>query len=123
VIRNPFDRAISVYYWKFRNNHDKPDLNGFVLGLSEKKFPAWHRLTINNQVAVDLVCRYENLQVDLEKVTQKLGLPALALPHAKATLRKDHRHYSRVLNPDSRAHLEKICAPEMDYFGYQWIEQ
>jgi len=120
VVRNPFDRAISLYYWHAKNTEDMVDLNQFILGLEEKKISAWHRFTINGQVAMDLICRYENLQSDLDLATTKIGIPPLSLPHAKSSHRKDRQHYSQLINSEARNHIERLCMKEINAFNYHW---
>jgi hypothetical protein len=120
VVRNPFDRAISLYYWRLKNLPDKPDLNRYILSMKAGKLSTWNRYTINNELAVDLVCRYENLQLDLETVAAKIGIEPLVLPHAMTSFRKDRRDYHELINPEARAHIEHLCKKEIRAFNYGW---
>ncbi len=120
VVRNPFDRAISLYYWQTRKQEKRPDLNIFILGLDKFKISTWHRYTINDQVAMDTICRFENLQADLDTVAKKVGIPPFVLPHAKGAHRNNHQHYSILINPEARAHIERLCGKEINAFHYFW---
>jgi len=122
VVRNPFDRAISLYYWHLtKHANDRQDLNRFILGLSANKLCTWHRYTINNKIAMDMVCHYENLQIDLDAAAAKIGIPPLILSNAKGAFRKDRRPYSQLINPEAREHIEHQCSTEIEAFNYQWV--
>ena len=73
-------------------------------------------------MAMNFVCRFENLQTDLDLVTEHIGIPSLVLPHAKANYRKDHQHYSQLINPAAREHIERLCREEIEFFNYQWSD-
>ena len=119
--RNPFDRAISHYYWSDRDQ-ERP-INDYIIDAPGEMLSNWGLYTIGDEIAVDFVGRYEDLAADLATVASKLGLPELpSLPRAKSRFRLDRAHYSELLNPQSRAHIEAVCAKEMDAFHYRWQE-
>ena len=117
--RNPFDKAISQYYWSTRE--PRPAIAEYLDSLRTKFLSDWNIYTIENQVVADFVGRYENLADDLATVAKKLGLPSeLSLTKAKGSHRKDHRHYNQVLDEPTRALIEQVCAREMSTFNYSW---
>ena len=118
--RNPYDKAISLYFWHTRNFEKCPDINEYIQRMSQSQLSNWHVYTINDQVAVDFVGKYEKLDEDLRIVTNKLGLPDYALPKAKGHSRTSHQHYSKLLDKESRHHIEKMCANEIETFKYGW---
>ncbi|NEZ68106.1 hypothetical protein D0962_36160 [Leptolyngbyaceae cyanobacterium CCMR0082] len=140
--RNPFDKAISRYYWdkekckqKYEYSkayyHSKnkevpeyiplPEINDYLSSIEEQFLSSWNIYTINNRIAVDFIGRHENLLNDLKTIKDKLGLPnELSLPEAKKGYRLDQRHYSKILNEQTRFRIEKICSREMEMFGYHW---
>lgn len=119
--RNPFDKAISRYYWSTRGNGEKPSIGDYLDNVDPKLVSNWSVYTINNKIAVDFVGRYERLAEDLQKVKERLGLQReLVLPNAKGSHRTDRRHYSQVLSPHDRARIEELCANEIAAFGYEW---
>ncbi|MEM9008996.1 MAG: hypothetical protein AAGE59_36495, partial [Cyanobacteria bacterium P01_F01_bin.86] len=96
-----------------------PDITDLLKSLPDETLSNWWIYTIENQLAVDFVGRHENLYDDLEKVRKRLGIPSkILLPKAKAHFRKDRRHYSKVLTPESRLLIESVCSKEMTCFGY-----
>ncbi|MEO1297640.1 MAG: sulfotransferase family 2 domain-containing protein [Cyanobacteria bacterium J06636_16] len=120
--RNPFDKAISLYYFFIAEHPELPaDITEHLRATSVDYLSNWCRYTIEDKVAVDFVGRYETLSDDLETIRQRLGLPhPIRLPRAKGDFRKDRRHYSQVLPSDSRNWIATTCAKEMNHFGYAW---
>lgn len=117
--RDPFDKAISHYYWS--TTEPRPDINEFLMATPARQLTNWARYTIADQVVVDFVGRFEDLAGDLAVVAQKVGLPGKIIPpKAKGGYRSDRQHYSRVLDARTRARIEAICARELDTFHYQW---
>lgn len=120
--RNPFDKAISAYYWYSQNSEESIES---YLSLHAKKhhLTNWHIYTLNDKIAVDFIGRYERLDEDLCTALQQIGLPGeIVLPRAKGGVRKDKSHYSRMLSPAARAQIERICAKENNAFSYEWVD-
>lgn len=120
--RNPFDKAISRYYWS--TDPPRPDISVYLETASRRRLSNWSIYTINNEIAVDFIGRYERLDDDLEAVSNKLELPEkLSLPRAKGAHRLNRDHYSRVLDDKARARIELVCANEIKAFDYHWAEE
>lgn len=122
VVRNPFDRVISVFYYELRKGGPSLELNDYILKLDPKRLSAWKHYTIGGVPAMNLICRYETLQTDLDIMSEKVGIPTLELPRTKTNFRMDHQHYSKVINAEARARIEEVCSAEIDHFGYHWTE-
>ncbi len=117
--RNPFDKAISRYYWSTRE--PRPAISDYLATAPIFFLSNWDTYTVNDDIAVDFVGRYENLNEDLDFIRQKIGLEGeLRLPRAKGAYRKNRDHYSRVLDQKSRSRIEVVCAKENAYFDYHW---
>jgi len=117
--RNPFDKAISRYYWS--TSEPRPKIYDYLSAAQIKYLTNWDIYTINDQVAADFVGRYENLADDLAVVANKIGIPGpLNLPQAKSGYRQNREHYSHVLDPQSRARIELVCAKEITALNYAW---
>lgn len=118
--RDPFDKAISRYYWSTRD--PRPEISQYLNSAPIRFLSNWDIYTIDNQIAIDFVGRYENLTHDLAFITDKIGLPdELTLPNAKGSYRKSREHYSRILNAEARTRIEIVCAKELETFNYCWI--
>lgn len=117
--RNPFDKAVSRYYWSTRE--PRPSLERYLDDVPVRLLSDWDIYTINDHLAVDFVGRYENLQEDLARVAAQLGLPeAPTLPRAKSNYRTSRSHYSELLTPRARERIERVCAKELNAFDYRW---
>jgi hypothetical protein len=120
--RNPWDRVISHYYYK-NPSEPRPTLAQYM---AVKRF---HRLkragfdlyTINGEVVVDRICRFENLADELEDVRRQLGIPEkLALPFAKSQFRVDRRSYRDILDDDQRVQIAEFFKDEINLMGYEF---
>lgn len=121
--RNPFERVISQYYYRFKEE-PRPSLDEFLdskitLGLKARGVSLY---TIDGEVVVDRVCLYENLQEELERVRVALGMPQkLELPAAKGGFRKDKRSYREILRPDQIARIGQLFEQEISRY-YSHLE-
>ncbi len=100
--RNPWDKVISHYY--FRTGKSNLDIS-FDEFLQLKRYRGAYNYpiyTINDRIAVDYLGKYENLEKDLTKICNEIGIPFDGwLPNAKGNYRKDLRHYRSQYNEQS----------------------
>ena len=123
VERNPWDKVISDYYFRFRVPETRPPLRTFIeSGLADASVLNLPRYTVGGKVAVDLVARYEDLTSELARVERRLGLPseALVLPRAKAHYRTDRRHYSAAYRPAEADLVAQLFAEEIALHRYRF---
>ena len=77
--------------------------------------------TIEGQVAVDRLGRYEDLEAELESFGERVGLPGpLAVPRTKDSQRSDRRHYREVLRDEDAEKIAKLFADEIALLGYEY---
>lgn len=118
--RNPWDKVISYYFWKYREE-PRPDLDHFLFSEEIREVSCWDLYTDSDDVIVDRVYRYEELAGALSEITERCRLPEeLVLPKAKSGLRGDSRHYRDALNLDQRRRVEDVFEKEIERFGYEW---
>jgi hypothetical protein len=121
VERNPYDKAISLYWWWTSSDEQRPTFDEFLRDIPASRLSNWGMYTIGDEVAVDQVCRYETLDADLAEVSNRIGVPIdLSTFRAKSHTREDRRPYREVITPDQRARIELLCARELDAFSYTW---
>jgi hypothetical protein len=121
VERNPFDRAVSQYFWKNRKLVEKPDMQEFFRSLSTPSMSNWNVYSGKDGVLVDRILRYENLDQELSEVGNLLGIKIdISSIHAKSHTRTDNRNYREIIDNKSRLIIEERCAKEIKHFGYQW---
>jgi len=119
--RNPFDRIISRFYWRLNHYGEKINIEDFIRASPQRLLSNWDLYTIENDIVVDFVGKYENLNNNFNFVANELGLPGnIKLPKLKSDYRLDRRHYSMVLGKAERKMIEKACFREIDAFSYHW---
>ncbi|MGV7221974.1 MAG: sulfotransferase family 2 domain-containing protein [Nitrospinales bacterium] len=122
VVRNPWDRFISLYYWK-NKKESRQSISSFLQNGGSKIFQEgdFNLYSIKGEIAVDKICFYENLEEDLEEVRIKCGLPEkLILPKEKSWTRKDRRPYKEILNDEQADLIRNLSLMEIDEFGYTY---
>ncbi len=121
IDRNPWDKTISHYY--FMTKRKKMDitldeyLNAGCLCFNYGKYTDYND---SGKIVVDRVIRYENLNVELSEVLDRLGIPfsgSLEV-RAKADIRKDRRPYQEVLTDSQREReFKKSLQEKSSYSG------
>ena len=123
IERNPYDKAVSRYYWSTRKMEPRPTLEDHLNARAPAALSNWHLYTIDDELAVDYMMRYESLEESLRYVEEALALPSpLQLPTAKSGYRKSRRHYSQLISPEARKRIDTVCAKELAAFRYEWEE-
>lgn len=120
--RNPWDRFISIYYWRCQSE-PRPTISEFLESdeMAMLKKRGFEVYTIEGKPVVDRVCYFENLSEELEKIRIKLGIPeSLELPNAKSGSRKDRRNYRDILTEEQKIKIEQFFSDEIRLFGYTY---
>lgn len=131
VERNPWDRALSRYWWQRQrweeqDRTDFPSLSDYLAWLEHNKphwLSSWGHYTIGDEIAVDRMLFYEDLANGLLDLGFELGLGGLfRLPEkqAKGGFRRDPRPYSEVLSGADRERIGRLCRREIAAFSYRF---
>jgi len=126
-VRNPWERLVSEYqYILDRPEHGRhrrvralDSFAGFIR-LQIKRRDAYQIRMLcdaSNNLLVDFVGRYENLEDDWARVSKRIGIPCQPLPHKNAGTRKGLGHY---YTEDSIALVAEHWAAEIEMFGYRY---
>lgn len=116
--RNPWDKVVSWYFWKYPSGNG-PSLSEFVLSGEAHEVSDYGLYTIDDELAVDYVGRFERLPEDFAKVCERIGLEvSLELPRAKTQTRKDRRSYRELLGERERRAIQESFARQISLFGY-----
>lgn len=129
IERNPWDKAVSRYFWQKhrwerRGRSGFPDISSYLAYLEKEKphwLSNWGHYTINDKIAVDHVVQYDNLVANLAHIQKDLNLPRNITPprkRAKAGHREVDKHYSELLSKADRELISRVCAAEIEAFGY-----
>lgn len=133
VIRNPWDKMISDYYWRIRNIADPPDFPDYVRSLARGQTPPgigpevqfhdnWEIYTLDGGVAVDDIIYYEDLTNGLDTVLkQKVGINWDGwLPRAKGTSRPRNGTGSAIYTPELADLVRQLYQKEITLGGYDY---
>jgi Sulfotransferase family len=129
-VRNPYQRVVSDYLWrtKIKEVKDVKFLDFLYIlddNFSKHKIKPinhdnWLMYTIDDQIAIDFVGRYEQFNEDIEKVCTYLKIPFShnMFPNAKKSVQNyDYRSW---YGQEEKFLVEKIFAKEIDYFNYHF---
>jgi Sulfotransferase family len=138
IIRNPWDRVVSLFAWEARNQPALKPAKRFYhrLGLPFDEFGETRKLfgafaagdwTTNDRfylidaaLCVDFVIRYERLAEDFAELCGRVGLPTIPVPHLKAGLRRAEHRYTDYYDETSKAIVSERHEQDIRLFGYEF---
>ena len=150
IERNPWDKTISLYCWwrqlesQWRNDpaafrrdlgaaargvelmisqHPVGDMtvSEFVQSGRANLVQGYELYTIDGEVVVDRILRFERLADEVAEVARHLGINDLPeLPRAKSGIRTPGLHYRDLLDDGDRAKIARVFAREIAMLGYEF---
>ena len=119
--RNPWDRFISYYFFKYRTEPRPSFLEAIEAGaLKELLNTSRGIYRMDGKIVVDHVARYENLEAELAEVCRKVGIPEKpSLPRVKSSFRPKV-HYRELLGENEREQIRAVFREEIETFGYKF---
>ena len=137
IARNPWDRAVSLFYWeKKRKPTEKPQKRFYhYLGVpfdefaqTKREFSAFIKgenwgnndafYVKDGKLCVDFIIRYEHLNEDFATLCARLDLPDTPLPQLKAGIRAKGRHYSELYDEETKAIVAERHFHDIRLLGY-----
>jgi hypothetical protein len=121
VERNPWDRQVSLYYWRMRSRAERETFEEFLRRSPAPIIRNWDNYAIGGEIITDRIIRYESLASDYDEVLAGLGVDASDAPlqQMKTGLRavESYRaHYTEETKELVRRWYER----EIDRFSYQF---
>jgi hypothetical protein len=116
--RNPWDKAVSLYSWRAPTEIDGARFSEWVISDCGQLESDWPLYSIDDDLAVDFVGRFENLTDDLRAALAKVGAPGvdrLTLPTAHTGRRRE----IPLMTTEAQARIAEIFCREIDRFGYE----
>jgi hypothetical protein len=139
IVRNPWDRALSYFFWDKRQEPSIRPQKRFYhyLGVPFDEFEIIKdqfsdyikRRTLENndrfyiidsKPCVDFVIRYEHLEEDFTEVCKRVGIPASSIPHLKTGIRKKSRHFTEYYDEITRDIVAELHSSDLRFFGYEF---
>lgn len=111
-IRNPFDRIVSAAAFSAGANGLSHINTNYAFRKVQMEF-----IKINGKVAIDDHIRFENIQVDFDRICEKLGISKTELPKKNVS---DHSNYKDYYNAEVQQKVYEYCKETIDYFGYEF---
>jgi hypothetical protein len=126
TIRNPFEKIISMYFFKkYRKKDDYSDpvktRKDFNLWCVESGPPLDRGIyTIDGKYILDDVVRAEVLNDEMERVCNKLNIPwnPSLIGRAKSDIRPEWATASYMYGQEAREAVEQVYDFELDFFNY-----
>ena len=124
VVRNPWERAISAYFYKYQTV-----IYAGVEGLIKEKFMKENELQsmssyycIDGDISVDYCTKIETIQEGFNEVCDKLNIPKqglLKLNNAGDVLRANTR-YVEYYDQEMIDHIGNLYSDDVENFGYNF---
>lgn len=132
VVRNPFSWVVSWYFYrkKIKNKNNTRGI-AFNEWLSNRNSSAYNisgigltfsqhdMLSYNNNIELDYVAKFENLQQDFNTICDKIGIERQQLPHKNKT---EHKHYTEYYDEETKQIVMERFAKDIECFGYKFGE-
>jgi hypothetical protein len=117
--RNPWDRQVSLYYHRYRNEDERPPFAIFIHSGRRPRINNYEIYSIGGEPTVDFLGRFETLEQDLQHALGQVGLKFNKnLPHAKSTFRPNARSYRDYYDGDTIAIVRDWYKREIDLLEY-----
>jgi len=122
--RNPWDRQVSFYRYKTRSlsKEKKPGFKAFLAKGKRAQVTNWSIYSIDDEVVLDFIGRYENIDEDFKTALKAIGLPDdMALPKANlGPKRVNRKNYQDYYDDESQKIVADWSAGEIEYMGYEF---
>jgi len=145
IVRNPFDKMLSKFYMEkrfFEKNKDEKqgflkrllsaqrknfmldkklsDIEKFRIWVKSSRFIDRDKYMIDDKVCVDFFIKYEELEVGMKQVCERLGVEfnEQEIPQLKKGQRQTEFSIAEFYDDKSKAIVEKLYKFELDYFNY-----
>lgn len=122
-VRNPWDRAVSLYYWKKRTgSHSYEHFHMW----SEKTGhdTLYHKFLLdeNGNQCVDFIGRFENLLEDFQTVCKKIGIPPPEkIGHENIQNVPNRKHYTQYFTNEGQIQrVRDLYHRTIDILGYEF---
>ncbi len=133
IVRNPWDRAVSLYnFLADANNPVQPIptfreylfeikqefLEGEFIRPAVFKHGCYFYLCENDKIIVDRVIKYENREEELKKISETIGFDLSPAVHHGKT--QDKNGYKKHYDSETRKIIELVYAKDIEEFGYSF---
>jgi hypothetical protein len=119
--RNPWDRQVSAYHFRYRRRRTPPPLAEFLQDDKRARLNNYEIYSLDGEPCVDFLGRFESLEEDFRHALGEIGLSLdHALPRAKAGIRKNGKHYRDYYDDHTRELVGDWYAREIKLLDYSF---
>jgi hypothetical protein len=119
--RNPWDRQVSAYHFRYRRKATPPSFADFLDHDRRARLNNYEIYSLDGDVCVDFLGRFENLEEDFRHALDAIGLKfEHELPRAKAGIRLDGKHYRTYYDNHTRDLVGGWYQREIKLLGYSF---
>ena len=120
--RNPWDRQVSWYFDKTRSKSRRPSFERFLRDRRRAYVDNYQLYTVDGELAVDFLGKYECLGQDLKSVLCKLGIrEEVQIARTNVTnTRLNGQEYRTLYTPQTRRLVADWYAREIELLGYEF---
>jgi hypothetical protein len=127
--RNPWDRMLSLYSWRWRGVINRPNFDDFIISMMQSKeaqknfrsysFSNLSIYSINDLPAMDYMGRYESLKEDMNIIFKNINLPEPGeLTFSKSGIRSKMK-FIEFISDKSDCIIRDIFSKEIKIFNYE----
>ncbi|MCF2906666.1 hypothetical protein L0666_16855 [Octadecabacter sp. CECT 8868] len=129
IVRNPYDFAVSNYYWFSKTGRTDLSFTDFLEAEPNRLLVNRAIIDVDGAPATDVTLRYETLSNDVAALSERLGLgtslsDGLASISAKGSLRPKSKTTADVFarNPGAAEIVTQLCAEDIARYGYDRLD-
>lgn len=129
VVRNPFDRMVSMFFWRL-DDATRQEMLDAPFDQVREAFQTWIRgadagknlskLCIGPRYVIDHILYFERLEADFAALAQELGLSEAPLPRYKTLSRSRDEPWSAYYDAAAQTRVARASAFELAQFGYDF---
>lgn len=126
IVRNPWDWQVSLYRYMLKNTahhqHEHvsslKDFNEYIVWRcdNEARLQKDYLYSIDGELLVDFVGKYETLDTDFDSICNRIGISA-SLPKLNVSNTKPYQEY---YSTETRDLVNKVFEPDIKLFGYSF---
>lgn len=128
-VRNPYEQLVSDYFWRLRSSGQNVSFLAYLQALKSRDESGglvhpgavsnFEMVTLDNEIAVDFLGKYENIEKDFSAIGEKLGIESLKLgSHEKRGKKKSN--YADYYGEQERKLADQLLLQELETFGYDF---
>jgi hypothetical protein len=132
IVRNPFDRMLSRYFWTMKARPDNradwhiENLDQFLRYKAECVNENWLIYTQGDRLLVDDAVRFESFEADLARISARIGLDHNVYEDMKSIRAKsdfrpakpEKKAPRELIGPTEARVISMLCAKEIEVFQY-----